>query len=64
MSVCTKRLAIDPGLRNGVISLGLGQAKKTGDNSGTGNLDEDNMIKSDPVETVFQSETSLNLYLA
>jgi hypothetical protein len=64
MSVCTKRLAIDPGLRNGVISLRLGQAKKTGDNSGTGNLDEDNMIKSDPVETVFQSETSLNLYLA
>jgi len=64
MSVCTKRLAIDPGLRNGVISLRLGQAKKAGDNSGTGNLDEDNMIKSDPVETVFQSETSLNLYLA
>ena len=64
MSVCTKRLAIDPGLRNSVISLGLGQAKKTGDNSGTGNLDEDNMIKPDPVETVLQSETSLNLYLA
>lgn len=60
MTVGTQRLAISPGLGDGVDGLVTVETQELGDNSGTGDLDEDDVIETDTVEGVEEGKTSLD----
>lgn len=59
--VSAERLAVDPGLRDGVAGLGLGETHHLGHDSSGSQLDEDNVVETDLVERVLQSHATLNL---
>lgn len=61
MSVGSEGLSVNPGLRDGVDGLGLCEAEHLGDDGGSGNLDQDNMVEADSVKGVLEGKTSLNL---
>lgn len=61
VAVGSQALAVDPSLGDGVGSLLLVQAEHLGDDGSTGNLDEHDMVKTDLVVRVEQSQASLNL---
>lgn len=61
MAVSTERLTINPGLGDGIGNLLLVEAEHLGDDGGTGNLDEDNVIKTDLVVGVEEGQASLDL---
>ena len=61
MTVGTQRLAISPGLGDGVDGLVTVETQELGDNGGTGDLDEDDVIETDAVEGVEEGEASLDL---
>ena len=60
MAVCAQALSIDPGMRHGVDGLLEAQTKHFADYGGGGDFDENNVIKTDAVERVFESEAALN----
>lgn len=61
VAVSSQALAVNPGLGDGVGDLLLVEAEHLGDNSSAGNLDEDNMVQTDPVVRVQQGQAALNL---
>lgn len=61
VAVSTERLAINPGLGNGIDGLVTVKAKELGHNGGGGDLDEDDVIKTNSVEGVEQGKSSLDL---
>lgn len=61
VSVGTEGLAVNPGLGDSVGGLLLGQAEELGDDGGGGDLDEDNVVKTDLVEGVEESQAALDL---
>jgi hypothetical protein len=60
MAVSAQGLTVHPSLGNSVNSLITAQAKKLGNNSCRCDLDEDDMIKADPVERIKEGNSSLN----
>ena len=60
MPVGTQALAIDPRLCDGVGSLLLAKTKHLADNGGAGNLDQHNVVQTDLVERVEESQAALN----
>lgn len=61
MSVSSERLAINPSLGNGIGNLGIGEAEHLGDDGSGGNLDQDDVVKTDLVVGVEESQASLDL---
>ena len=61
VTVGTQTLAIDPGLGDGVGDLLLVEAEHLGDDGGGGDLDEDDVVETDPVVGVEQGQASLDL---
>ena len=61
VSVGTETLAVNPGLGDGIGGLALGKAKHLGDHSGGSDLDQNNVVETDLVEGVLQSENTLDL---
>jgi hypothetical protein len=61
VAVGTESLAINPSLGNGIGNLLLVEAEHLGDNGSAGNLDEDNVVKTDLVVRVKESEAALDL---
>lgn len=61
MAVSAERLTINPGLGDGVNGLGARQTEELGDHSGSGDLDEDNVVETNTVEGVLESQASLDL---
>jgi hypothetical protein len=61
VSVCSHTLTIDPCLRNCIASLTLGEAEHLTYDSSRGNLDQNNVIKTDLVEGVLEGHATLNL---
>jgi len=60
MAVSAERLAINPSLRNGIDSLVAIEAKELGNDSGRGDLDENNVVETNTVEGVEEGKTALN----
>lgn len=61
VSVGTEGLAVNPGLGDSIGGLLLGQAEELGDDSGGGDLDEDNVVETDLVVGVKESQAALDL---
>ena len=61
VSVSSQRLAINPSLGNGIGNLLLIETKHLGDDGGRGNLDQDNVVKTDLVVRVEESQATLDL---
>ncbi|KAI6983492.1 2-methylcitrate dehydratase [Hortaea werneckii] len=61
VTVSTERLAVSPGLRDGVAALTLGKAQHRADNCRGGDLDQDDVVQADLVEGVLQCHHTLNL---
>lgn len=61
VAVGAEGLAVDPGLGDGVGRLLLVEAEHLGDNSGGGDLDENDVVETDLVVRVEESEAALNL---
>lgn len=61
VSVGSERLAINPSLGNGIGNLLLVEAEHLGDDGGRGNLDQDNVVKTDLVVGVEESQAALDL---
>lgn len=61
VSVSTHALPVNPRLGDGVTSLHLIQTEHLRHDGGRGNLDVDNMVNTDTVERVLQSQASLDL---
>lgn len=61
MTVGAQRLAISPCLGDGVDCLVTVETQELGNNSGTGDLDEDNVVETDTIEGVEEGEASLDL---
>ncbi len=61
VTVSTERLAVNESLGDNVDSLVAGVAEQLGDNGSRGDLDEDNVVKTNTVEGVLESEASLDL---
>lgn len=61
MAVGSQGLAVDPGLGDGVGNLLLAKAEHLGDDGGGGDLDEDDVVETDLVVRVEQSQAALNL---
>lgn len=61
VAVRAEGLAIDPSLRDSITGLSLGQAEKLGDNGGGCDFDEDNVVETNLVVGVKESQASLNL---
>ena len=60
MAVCAESLAVNPCVRDGVTGLRLGQTEHLGDNSGGSDLDEHNVVETDLVVRVLESENTLD----
>jgi hypothetical protein len=52
MAVSAQRLTVDPGLRDGVNSLITIEAEELGNDSSGGDLDQNNVIKTDAIERI------------
>jgi len=61
VTVSTESLAINKGLGDSINGLLLGQAEHLGNNGGSGNLNQDNVVKTDLVEGVLESQNTLDL---
>ena len=61
VAVGAERLAINPGLGDGSAGLLLGETKELGNNRGGGDLDEDNVVKTDLVVRVEKGQAALDL---
>lgn len=61
MTVGSQRLAINPSLGNSIGNLLLVETEHLGDDGGRGNLDENDVVKTDLVVGVEESQASLNL---
>ena len=61
MTVGTQRLTVGPCLGDGINGLVTVETQELGDNRGTGDLDEDDVIETDAVEGVEEGEASLDL---
>jgi hypothetical protein len=61
VAVGSQTLAINPGLGDGIGNLLLTEAEHLGDNSGGGDLDEDDVVETDLVVGVEESQASLDL---
>jgi hypothetical protein len=60
VAVCSQRLTINPSLGNSVGNLLLVEAEHLGDDGGRGDLDEDNVVKTDLVVRVEESQAALD----
>lgn len=61
VTVRTEGLSVNPSLGDSVGGLLTGETEELGDNGGGGDLDEDDVVKSNAVEGVLESESSLDL---
>ena len=61
MAVGAQRLAVDPGLRDGIDDLVVGTAQHLGDHRGRGHLDQHHVVEADAVEAVLEREHALDL---
>jgi hypothetical protein len=61
VTVGSERLAINPSLGDGIGNLLLVEAEHLGDDGGRGDLDKDNVVKTDLVVGVEESQATLNL---
>jgi hypothetical protein len=61
VTIGAQRLAIYPGLGDGINSLIAVESKQFRDNGCRSNLDKDDMIEADSVEGVEESKRALNL---
>lgn len=61
MAVGSQTLAVNPGLGHGIGNLLLAEAQHLGDNGGRGDLDQDNVVKTDLVIRVEEGQAALNL---
>ena len=57
----TEGLSVDEDLRDDIDGLRVGEAEEFGDDGSRGELDEDDVVKSDAVERVLESHASLDL---
>lgn len=60
MAVSAERLAIDPCLRDGIDGLVTIQSQQLGNDCSSSNLDENDVVKADAVERVFEGEAALD----
>ena len=60
MAVGPERTSIQPGIGNGINNLFAASAEKLRNHGSGGNPYEKNMVQSNPVKTVFQSQDPLN----
>lgn len=61
MAVSSQRLAVNPSLSDSVGDLLLVETEHLGDDGGRGDLDENNVVKTDLVVRVEESQATLNL---
>ena len=61
MAVSTKRLSVDESLRDSVDSLLSVKTEQFGDNGSRSDFDEDDVVETDAVERIEQSQSTLNL---
>jgi hypothetical protein len=61
VAVSSQRLTINPSLSDSIGNLLLVEAEHLGDDGGRGDLDEDDVVKTDLVVGVEESQASLNL---
>ena len=61
MTIGAQRLAIHPGLGDGIDGLVTIKAKQFRNNGCRSNLDQDNMIEADSIERIEKRERPLNL---
>ena len=61
MAIGTQRATVDPRVGNGVHNLVYASAQHRGNNRGGGNTDQNDVIETNPVETILEREHALDL---